>query len=127
MAKTPGMYLDAGADAINAGRYAYWTGGAMCLLAAILLWFGLNAGTPVIAKRTPLARQLYAGIRAGLDNPKLMLAYFAAVIGRGDLVIITAYIDGIYPCVNTGQLRVNVREECPSNPISAHDGGYEGT
>jgi len=91
LAKTPGMYLDAGADAINAGRYAYWTGGAMCLLAAILLWFGLNAGTPVIAKRTPLAPQLYAGIRAGLDNPKLMLAYFAAVIGRGDLVIITAF------------------------------------
>jgi MFS family permease len=91
LAKTPGMYLDAGADAINAGRYAYWTGGAMCLLAATLLWFGLNAGTPVMGKRTPIARQFYAGIRAGLDNPKLMLAYFAAVIGRGDLIIITAF------------------------------------
>jgi MFS family permease len=91
LAKTPEMYIQAGADAVNAGRYAYWTGAAMCLLAATLLWFGLSATKPVMPERTPIAKHLYAGIRAGFDNPKLMLAYFAAFIGRGDLVIITAF------------------------------------
>jgi MFS family permease len=91
LAKTPEMYLNAGTDAINAGRYAYWSGAAMCLLAALVLWFGLSAKKPVMAGRTPIARHLYAGIRAGLDNPKLMLGYFAAFIGRGDLIIITAF------------------------------------
>ena len=91
LAKTPEMYIQAGADAVNAGRYAYWTGAAMCLLAATVLWFGLSAKKPVMSERTPIAKHLYAGIRAGLDNPKLMLAYFAAFIGRGDLVIITAF------------------------------------
>ena len=91
LAKTPEMYIQAGTDAVNAGRYAYWTGAAMCLLAATVLWFGLSAAKPVMAERTPIAKHLYAGIRAGLDNPKLMLAYFAAFIGRGDLVIIAAF------------------------------------
>ena len=91
LAKTPEMYIQAGTDAVNAGRYAYWTGAAMCLLAATVLWFGLSAAKPVTVERTPIAKHLYAGIRAGLDNPKLMLAYFAAFIGRGDLVIIAAF------------------------------------
>jgi MFS family permease len=91
LAKTPEMYLNAGTDAVSAGRYAYWTGAAMCLLAALILWFGLSSKKPVMAERNPIAKHLYKGIRAGLDNPKLMLAYFAAFIGRGDLVIITAF------------------------------------
>jgi MFS family permease len=91
LAKTPEMYLTAGADTISAGRYAYWTGGGMCLMAAVLLWFGLSTSKPVIKKHDRIAKHLYAGIRAGLDNQKLMLAYFAAFIGRGDLVIITAF------------------------------------
>lgn len=91
LAKTPDMYIKAGTDVINAGRYAYWTGGAMCLLAALLLWFGLSAKKPELTERAPVARHLLAGIRAGLDNPKLMLAYVAGFIGRGDLIIITAF------------------------------------
>jgi MFS family permease len=91
LAKTPEMYLKSGADAIEAGRYAYWSGSIVCLLAALLLWFGLSAKKPVMKDRPHLARHLYAGIREGIENPKLMLAYCAAFIGRGDLVIITGF------------------------------------
>jgi MFS family permease len=91
LAKTPDMYLNAGADTINAGRYAYWTGAAMCGLAAVVLWFGLSRKKPIITPRGNVAAQLYAGMRAGIDNPKLMLAYCAAFIGRGDLAIVTAF------------------------------------
>ncbi len=91
LAKTPDMFLTAGANAADAGRYAYWIGAGMCLLAATLLWLGLSKQKPATPERSEVWKQLYAGIRAGLDNPKLMLGYFAAFIGRGDLIIITAF------------------------------------
>ncbi|MFT4591846.1 MAG: MFS family permease [Gammaproteobacteria bacterium] len=91
LVKTPEMFLNAGADAVAAGRYAYWVGAAMCLLSATLLWLGLSNQKPAAPERSEVWKQLYAGIRAGLDNPKLMLSYFAAFIGRGDLVIISVF------------------------------------
>ena len=91
LAKTPEMYLNAGADAINAGRYSYWTGAALCLVAALILWFGLSKKKPELSERPPIVKHFVAGLRAGRDNPKLMLAYCAGFIGRGDLVIITAF------------------------------------
>ena len=91
LARTPDLFLNAGADAIDAGYYAYWIGAAMCLLAATILWLGLSKQKPAEPERSNVRKQLYAGIQAGLNNPKLMLGYFAAFIGRGDLVIITAF------------------------------------
>jgi MFS family permease len=91
LAKTPEMYLEMGADPVGAGRNAYWTGAAMCLLSAALLWFGLSAKKPEQVERNHLAKHLLAGIMAGVNNKKLMLAYLAAFIGRGDLVIITGF------------------------------------
>jgi MFS family permease len=91
LVNTPEMFLNAGADAVAAGRYAYWVGAGMCLLAATLLWLGLSKQKPAAPDNSEVWKQLYAGIRAGLDNPKLMLSYFAAFIGRGDLVIISVF------------------------------------
>ena len=91
LAKTPEMYLEMGSDAVGAGRNAYWTGTAMCLLASVLLWFGLSAKKPKQVERNNITKHLLAGLKVGVDNKKLGLAYLAAFIGRGDLVIITGF------------------------------------
>lgn len=92
LAKTPAMYLEYGADPIAAGRYAYWTATAVCLVAATVLSFGLKSGGGSSKTKTkvPLTQQLKAGLREG-KRPRMALAFLAAFIGRGDLVVIGTF------------------------------------
>jgi len=91
LAKTPAMYLEYGADPIAAGRYAYWTATAVCLVAATVLSFGLKPGGGGKTKaKVPLTQQLKAGLREG-KRPRMALAFMSAFIGRGDLVVIGTF------------------------------------
>ena len=91
LAKTPAMYLEYGADPIAAGRYAYWTATAVCLVAAAVLSFGLKPGGGGKTKaKVPLTQQLKAGLREG-KRPRMALAFMSAFIGRGDLVVIGTF------------------------------------
>jgi MFS family permease len=92
LVKTPAMYLEYGADPIAAGRYAYWTAAAVCLVAAAVLGFGLKPGSSSSKSKTkvPLMQQLKAGLREG-KRPRMGLAFLAAFIGRGDLVVIGTF------------------------------------
>ena len=91
LAKTPAMYLEYGADPTGAGRYAYWTATAICLVAAVILGFGLKAGGSSSAEaKAPLLQQFKAGLNEG-KKPRMALAFLAALIGRGDLVVISTF------------------------------------
>ena len=91
LAKTPAMYLEYGADPVAAGRYAYWTATAVCLVAAAVLSFGLTPGGGGKTKaKVPLTQQLKAGLREG-KRPRMALAFMSAFIGRGDLVVIGTF------------------------------------
>ena len=91
LAKTPAMYLEYGADPVAAGRYAYWTATAVCLVAAAVLSFGLKPGGGGKTKaKVPLTQQLKAGLREG-KRPRMALAFMSAFIGRGDLVVIGTF------------------------------------
>jgi MFS family permease len=43
-------------------------------------------------KQPPLFTQVGDGLRAGLENPRLAVAYAAGFIGRGDLVVISTFL-----------------------------------
>jgi MFS family permease len=92
LAKLPQWYLEQGASAINAGRYTFWTTSALCLLSAIILWFGLSDRRASTSSPRNIMQQTAAGFREGWANPRLALAYAAAFIGRGDLVIISTFL-----------------------------------
>ncbi len=90
LAKTPAMYQEYGANPVDAGRYAYWTATGICIFAAVVLGLGLKAGESKPAERTPLMQQIKAGISEG-KRPRMLLAFLAAFIGRGDLVVIGTF------------------------------------
>ena len=92
LAKTPQMYLDAGADAVNAGRFAFWTAAGICFATAIILRVGLADYRPAVIKRVSMNKLFLSGITEGFKNPRLALAYMAGFVGRGDLIIIASFL-----------------------------------
>ncbi len=91
LARTPAMYLSSGADAVAAGRYAFWTAAAICAFSALVLSIGLKGSDTDKPAYKPVIGQLKKGLIAGIRNPRLGLAYAASFIGRGDLVIIATF------------------------------------
>ena len=63
-----------------------------CIVAALILSRGIEQGTPAEATKSSVAEQLRRGLRAGWNNPRLALAFGAAFIGRGDLVVIGSFL-----------------------------------
>ena len=92
LAKTPGWYAALGADNVWAGRYAFWTTTSICFIAAIGVWFGMRGWVRPETQQPSVFSQVSAGLRAGLENPRLALSYAAAFIGRGDLVVISTFL-----------------------------------
>lgn len=92
LAKTPVWYQTLGADAATAGRFAFWTTTGFCIIIAIALWFGLKTEKRVPSAKKSLVRQVGKGIREGVRNPRLAVAYAGAFIGRGDLIIVSTFL-----------------------------------
>jgi len=90
LAKTPEWYARLGADAVAAGRYAYWTAAGVALLAAAVVAAGLPRTVPDRERglRTTMRAQVSQAMRFALVSPRLALAYGAAFIGRGDFTVI---------------------------------------
>lgn len=91
--KLPGFYAAGGADAIEAGRYAFWTFACICLFNSVILRLGLKGGTPVARKKDddpPFIQKFKTGITAG-KNPRIALAYVAAGVSRGDLTVVSTF------------------------------------
>jgi MFS family permease len=113
MAKIPDWLTSRGLDAALSGRYAYWIGTLICLLAVPLAWFRLRETTlEPAASRDSILTQVANGLRLARANPRLPLAYTAGIIGRGDLIVISTFLSlwvvhvGTDAGVSTGQSMV---------------------
>ena len=87
IAQIPALLSAGGTDAITAGRAMFLVAAALCFVSGALFRVGLAAGTPVRTQEQPEWRSLMlSGIRAA-RNPRILLSYGAAFIGRADVSI----------------------------------------
>ncbi len=87
----PKLLVDAGYDEITASYYTHFTTFGCCAIGAIVAWFGLKRGVPVKhGGHMPLSKLAVSGLNAG-KNPRIALAYAAAFVARGDLVILGTF------------------------------------
>jgi MFS family permease len=87
----PQWYRDSGLSELDAGRAAYLTVAAVCLVSAVVMW-GLKPGRPEqVTERLPLMTLLRQGLAAG-RQPRISLAYAASFAARADLVIVALFL-----------------------------------
>ena len=93
MARLPARLEASGMDTILAARYTFWIASAACFVGAAILMLGLKGKTfdSGASKPNPFVATI-AAVKAGLQKPKLALAYGCAFVGRGDLVIIGTFL-----------------------------------
>ena len=103
----PLFYRDIAESPIWAGRFSLWTVAAICLFVALAARFGLKGGTPKEeSKRESFVHLFGAGLKAG-RNPRIALAYGAAMIARVYLVIVSNFfilwlvLSGVEPGLET--------------------------
>ena len=68
----------------EAGIITHLVVAAACVLVALLVAVGLKGGTPMHRHERPGVRELFVSGFAAARNPRVMLAYGAAFIARGD-------------------------------------------
>ena len=90
----PEWFVERGYAPDAAGRMTLWTTGGICALVALVLWRGLPAdmGKVSAARKTSLVASFRDGAIEGFRNPRMAIAFFAAFIGRGDLVIVGNFL-----------------------------------
>ena len=78
-------------DPVVAGRYWLWSASAICLIVSTVLMIGLKPGAPEqLQKRDPFLATVKIGIKAA-RQPRIALAYVAAVVSRGDLAVLSTF------------------------------------
>jgi MFS family permease len=91
LTRLPEMYQGFGATETEAGRFAYLTIAAVCVLSALVM-LGLKPGPPdQVTQRLPLRILLAQGLAAG-RKPRIALAYAASFAARADLVIVALFL-----------------------------------
>jgi MFS family permease len=89
--RLPRLIESMGAEPVWAARCAYWTVAAMCFLPFLIVAFGLQPGAPARSeKKEPLLATLRVGLAAARD-PRVLLAYFSAMVSRGDLAVLSTF------------------------------------
>ena len=88
----PYWFVGGGADPQTAGTYTMLTLSGVCAFSMLLLGLGLKGGRPPYAReRETLSRLLAEGVRGARDNRRILLAYAAAFVARGDLVVVGTF------------------------------------
>jgi MFS family permease len=76
---------------VTAGRYWLWSASGICLVVSTVLLAGLKPGAPEqLQKREPFLATVTIGIKAA-RQPRIALAYLAAVVSRGDLAVLSTF------------------------------------
>jgi CTP:molybdopterin cytidylyltransferase MocA/Na+/melibiose symporter-like transporter len=97
MSRLPSAYKSAGADAIAAGQYTYWTAAALCVIPLLAVWFGLARQRPSqqslsadLEPELTVWQSLMIGVRSARD-PRIRLAYFSAMVTRASLSVVSGF------------------------------------
>jgi MFS family permease len=90
--RLPDWYTGMGYAPLEASRMTMLTMTGLCVVTAVVLRFGLVGGPPPqVRAKQPLKLLLAQGIQAARINPKLVLAYGCAFVGRADLVVVGTF------------------------------------
>jgi MFS family permease len=88
----PKQLADAGLDNATAGEYTHFIVAGLCWLSALVVGLGLKGGrSPQHDERQPAGLIVREALKAA-RNPRIALAYGAAFIARGDLVILGTFL-----------------------------------
>ena len=87
----PVRFQEMGIDPVTAGQYWLWVITGICLVVAAVLAIGLKPGAPEqLGKREPLLATFKVGLKAA-KNVRILLAYAAASVSRGDLSVMSTF------------------------------------
>jgi len=90
--RLPDWYSGMGYAPLEASRLTMLTMTGCCVFTAVVLRAGLVGGPPPqVRAKQPLKVLLGQGMQAARSNPKLVLAYGCAFIGRADLVVVGTF------------------------------------
>ncbi len=92
LGRAPAWFQAAGMDPATAGRLSLWSAAGFCLVAAAVLWRGLPRHTHGTQRKVKVLPQFLQGLREGMGNPRLAVAFGAAFISRGDLVVVGNFL-----------------------------------
>ncbi len=92
LGSAPEFFQNQGYEPVMAGRLSFWSAALLCLFAAAILWLGLPPHVLGGAEPVKILPQFLAGLNEARHNPRLAVAFCAAFIGRGDLVIIGSFL-----------------------------------
>jgi MFS family permease len=92
LGQMPKRLVDAGVDAISAGRITLWLAAALCAVSAAVVFAGLKRGTPGEAQAWPLKRILADGAAAARRNPRIWFAYLLQFGSFGDRVVLGTFL-----------------------------------
>ena len=88
---TPKWFLDAGAEPVEAGRNALWIVAGLCVVASMVVGFGLKRGAPSRVRSGEGALStLKIGVKAA-RNPRIALSYGAGLVSRGDMSVVSTF------------------------------------
>ena len=89
----PKRLMDAGVDALTAGRITMWLAAALCAVSAVVVYAGLARGTPSEqAQALPLSRIIADGAVAARRNPRIWFAYLLQFGSFGDRVVLGTFL-----------------------------------
>ena len=92
LGRGPVFFQSLGFDPVMAGRLSLWAAAGICAFAAGVLWRGLPKPAAATEHRVHVLPQFLAGLSSGRDNPRLAVAFAAAFVSRGDLVIVGNFL-----------------------------------
>ena len=83
----PTVFTGLGMNDLEAGRATHFIIAGICIAAAVLVAVGLKPGVPAHVRHRPSVRELFVSGFAEARNARVLLAYSAAFIARGDQAV----------------------------------------
>lgn len=80
----PKLLINNGIDGVTAGRMTHLIVAGLAVAVAVMVWWGLKPGVPMRHDERPSVRELLIGGFVQARHPRILLAYSAAFIARGD-------------------------------------------
>jgi MFS family permease len=105
LAQLPEYFVSQGYAPTIAGRYTFWTAGALSVIAFIVAWSGLKGGRDEHQKheRKSMRESFKESIGEISNSPRLLLGCGATFVSRGDLTVLAAFFSLWIVAVGTEQ------------------------